>query len=81
MQFKNLFLFIKFFVTFSNQISIFFHETPLTYAIEKNETELVQKLLSINGIDTSIPKVLFQKIKNCFQFFFKLHSNENILMK
>ena len=47
---------------FSNQISFVLNETLLTQAIEKNDIEIVQKILSINGIDPTIPKVLIQNV-------------------
>lgn len=41
---------------------IFLNKTPLIIAIEKNNTDLVQLLLSQNGIDTNCKSIILSYI-------------------
>lgn len=57
-QFRNLSFHIIFIQLFQIKFHLFLHDTFLTEAIERNDIETVQKLLSANDINPNLPKVL-----------------------
>lgn len=52
---------IPFFIRYYNKIIIyFFHQTPLTLAIEEEKIESVKCLLSNEKVDINYPKIFIQ---------------------